>query len=91
VVLKKLPAYANVKVHGLMGMATLTNDRDQIRKEFRRLKNLFEKLKAMNLPYTEIKDLSMGMSADYKVALEEGSTMVRIGSALFGTRSSLHP
>jgi PLP dependent protein len=90
VALKNLPAYRNVKVHGLMGMATLTEDQDQIRREFRHLKNLFEKLKAMNLPYAEIKELSMGMSADYKIALEEGSTLVRIGSSLFGSRPSLH-
>jgi PLP dependent protein len=90
VVLKKLSAFANVKVHGLMGMATLTDNQDRIRKEFRHLKRLFEKLKGMNLPYAEINELSMGMSADYKIALEEGSTLVRIGSALFGTRSALN-
>lgn len=77
----------NVKVSGLMGMATLTENVDQVRKEFRGLKNLFDNLKASSLPGTvEMKELSMGMSSDYKIAIEEGSTMIRVGSAIFGER-----
>ena len=88
VVEKKIVTYTHVKIEGMMGMATFTDNQDQVRREFRHLKNLFEKVKAMNLPVNaEINELSMGMSADYKIALEEGSTMVRIGSALFGGRS----
>ncbi|HZX73524.1 MAG TPA: YggS family pyridoxal phosphate-dependent enzyme [Cyclobacteriaceae bacterium] len=85
---KKLTTFTHVKIEGLMGMATFTENQEQVRREFRHLKDLFEKVKAMNLPTSaEMKELSMGMSADYKIALEEGSTMVRIGSALFGGRT----
>ena len=76
-----------VKIVGLMGMATFTNDKDQVRNEFRNLKTLFSKIRKMNLPSNiEIKELSMGMSQDYEIAIEEGSTLVRIGTAIFGSR-----
>lgn len=74
----------NIKILGLMGMATYTSDEDQIRKEFKRLKRIFDKLNS-SLPGISV--LSMGMSGDYKIALEEGSTMVRIGSSIFGLRN----
>ncbi|MEM0932360.1 MAG: YggS family pyridoxal phosphate-dependent enzyme [Bacteroidota bacterium] len=74
----------NVRVVGLMGMATFTENLEQIRKEFVHLRTQFEKLKA-RLP--EIHILSMGMSGDYPIAIEEGSTMVRIGSSIFGARN----
>ncbi|RIV68506.1 YggS family pyridoxal phosphate-dependent enzyme [Flagellimonas aequoris] len=74
----------NIKVMGLMGMATFTTDEDQIRKEFAHLKSIFENLK-QKLPSISI--LSMGMSGDYNIATEEGSTMVRIGSSIFGSRN----
>lgn len=77
----------NIKVIGLMGMATLTADQDQIRKEFKSLKTLFDKIKLMQLPTVEMKELSMGMSGDYQIAIEEGSTLVRIGTAIFGVRN----
>lgn len=77
----------SIKVIGLMGMATFTDDKDQVRKEFRSLKNLFEKIAKMKLTSNiEMKELSMGMSQDYPIAMEEGSTLVRIGTAIFGTR-----
>ena len=79
----ELKQFQNVKIKGLMGMASLTDDINKIRIEFKSLKTLFEKLKAQN---PELSILSMGMSADYKIALEEGSNMVRIGSLLFGER-----
>src|SRR6187401_14452 len=79
-----LKQFPNVRIKGLMGMASLTEDINKIRIEFRSLKTLFEKLKAQN---PELSLLSMGMSADYKIALEEGSNMVRIGSLLFGERN----
>jgi hypothetical protein len=70
-----------------MGMATFTNDTGQVRKEFKRLKSFFEKLKSTELPSNVVmKELSMGMSGDYQIAIEEGSTMVRVGSAIFGER-----
>lgn len=75
-------AYINVK--GLMGMATFTDDMKQVRREFKVLKTLFDLLK----PFIEdFEILSMGMSGDYTVAIEEGSTMVRIGSSIFGARN----
>jgi len=73
----------HVKVMGLMGMATNTPDQGQIRKEFSELKTLFEEM-AKELPERSI--LSMGMSSDHTIALEEGSTMLRIGSDIFGAR-----
>jgi PLP dependent protein len=80
-------ALTHVQIQGLMGMATFTDDKTQIRKEFRGLKQLFEELKQRNLPaFVQLKELSMGMSGDYQIAQEEGSTMVRIGSAIFGSR-----
>ncbi len=74
----------HVKIMGLMGMATFTDNENQVRKEFARLKSLFENLK-LQLP--EISILSMGMSGDYGIAITEGSTMVRIGSSIFGARN----
>ncbi|MFL5730242.1 MAG: YggS family pyridoxal phosphate-dependent enzyme [Cytophagaceae bacterium] len=77
----------HIIIAGLMGMATNTRDKDLIRKEFRSLKRLFEKIReeyhTSNLALTE---LSMGMSSDYEIAIEEGSTMIRVGSAIFGVR-----
>ena len=70
---------ANIQICGLMGMASFTNDKEKVRSEFKRLKSI---LNNQRLP-----TLSMGMSGDYKMAIEEGSTMVRIGSILFGTRN----
>jgi pyridoxal phosphate enzyme (YggS family) len=74
----------NVKIVGLMGMATFTDNTKQIRKEFKQLKHLFEKTKT-TLP--DLSQLSMGMSGDYQVAIEEGSTMIRVGSSIFGSRN----
>ncbi|WP_394971577.1 YggS family pyridoxal phosphate-dependent enzyme [uncultured Croceitalea sp.] len=74
----------NIKIHGLMGMATFTDNENQIRKEFKSLKNIFDDLKPR---LKDIDTLSMGMSSDYKIAIEEGSTMVRIGSSIFGSRN----
>ncbi len=79
---------SHVNIQGLMGMATFTENKDQVRKEFRSLKTLFEELKSRPLPdFVQLEDISMGMSGDYLIAQEEGSTMVRIGSAIFGGRS----
>lgn len=77
----------NVRVLGVMGMATFTEDENQVRKEFRNLKGAFEQLKARYFDDADyFCEISMGMSGDYKIALEEGSTMVRIGSLIFGPR-----
>ena len=76
--------YANVKVKGLMGMASLTDNVNTIRSEFKHLKVIYDKLSTLN---PQLSILSMGMSSDYKIAIEEGSNMVRIGSLLFGERN----
>ncbi len=81
---KEVEKLEYVTVSGLMGMATFTNDMQQVRREFQGLKKLFDKLKT-SLP--ELKILSMGMSGDYQIAIEEGSNMVRIGSSIFGARN----
>ena len=73
----------NITINGLMGMASFSDDMNIVRVEFKVLKKLFDKLKR-KLPQANI--LSMGMSSDYKIAVEEGSTLVRIGSLLFGSR-----
>lgn len=76
-----------IKVTGLMGMATLTDDTDQIKNEFGKLKQHFDELKSKKFSKNiEMKELSMGMTSDYKHALDMGSTMVRIGTAIFGER-----
>ncbi len=83
----ELPGYKNIEIAGLMGIATYTDDEDQIRKEFRDLRNLFDKVKKeFELPNVKMKELSMGMSGDYRIAIEEGSTMIRVGSKIFGPR-----
>lgn len=74
----------NIKIVGLMGMATFTDNEQQIRKEFKSLKNLFDKLSTLYFP---LSTLSMGMSGDYQIAIEEGSTMIRVGSSIFGERN----
>jgi PLP dependent protein len=77
-----------IRVVGIMGMASFTENMDQVRAEFKILKKLFDKLKSRPLPENVVmKELSMGMSGDYKIAMEEGSTMVRVGSAIFGQRN----
>ena len=76
----------NVSIKGLMGMATNTDDTEKVRKEFRSLKTFFDKLKIYTHQNIALEHLSMGMSNDYKIAIEEGSNMVRIGSLIFGER-----
>ena len=75
--------FKNIRIVGLMGMATFTENKNQIEKEFKHLKTIFDKLKTQN---SELKTLSMGMSGDYQLAISCGSTMVRIGSSIFGSR-----
>jgi pyridoxal phosphate enzyme (YggS family) len=81
----------NIKVTGLMGMATYTENEAQIRSEFRYLKSIFDRVADSDrLPNLELKVLSMGMSDDYRIAMEEGSTMIRVGSKIFGPRIHLN-
>lgn len=76
----------NIRIVGLMGMATFTDNQNQIRKEFNELHSIFEKLKNDTILGSDIEILSMGMSGDYKLAIDCGSNMVRIGSSIFGGR-----
>ncbi len=79
--LNKAKNFKNIKIKGLMGMATFSNNTEQITSEFQSLKTIFDKLKSQNISI-----LSIGMSGDYKIAIENGSTMIRVGSAVFGSR-----
>jgi len=77
----------NINIVGVMGMATFTEDKNQVRSEFKQLKANFEILKGEYfIDKTSFKEVSMGMSGDYQLAIEEGSTMVRVGSSIFGAR-----
>jgi PLP dependent protein len=80
----ELDKLKNIRVVGFMGMATNTDNETQIRNEFRSLKDFFDKISHLN---SHISILSMGMSSDYKIAIEEGSTLIRIGSSIFGERN----
>ena len=75
--------FKNIRIVGLMGMATFTENKNQIEKEFKHLKTIFDKFTIHNSQFTI---LSMGMSGDYQLAISCGSTMVRIGSSIFGSR-----
>ncbi len=87
----KIAQFENVRIKGLMGMASFSTDMNLVRSEFKKLKKIFGQLQTSNLkPQTsclKLETLSMGMSGDYKIAIEEGSNMVRIGSLLFGERN----
>lgn len=76
----------NIKIVGLMGMATFTDNQIQIKKEFEHLKSIFDNYQKLNTENCLLNTLSIGMSGDYKLAIESGSTMVRIGSSIFGGR-----
>ena len=83
----KIASLDSIKIKGLMGMATFTENKEQVKSEFKTLKKLFDQIAKMNLPPNmEMSELSMGMSQDYQIAIEEGSTLVRIGTAIFGSR-----
>lgn len=85
---RRLDAYEHVNLKGFMGMASFTTEEQKVREEFKQLKQLFDECsKHYQSANTEWKEVCMGMSADYKIALEEGSTMIRVGSAIFGNRN----
>lgn len=83
----ELDQLAHVRIVGLMGLATNTDDESQVRREFRGLKQLYDTLAGSQRPMIQFRELSMGMSGDYHLAVEEGSTLVRVGSAIFGARN----
>jgi pyridoxal phosphate enzyme (YggS family) len=78
--------FKNIRIVGLMGMATFTDNLNQIEKEFKQLKTIFDKYKQIDTMNIKLQSLSMGMSGDYQLAISCGSTMVRIGSSIFGNR-----
>ena len=80
----KISQFENLKIKGLMGMASFSDDMNLVRSEFKKLKTIYNLLSTLN---SQLSTLSMGMSGDYKIAIEEGSNMVRIGSLLFGERN----
>jgi hypothetical protein len=82
-------SFNNISVKGLMGMASFTDDKEVVRKEFAQLKFLFDEYSQFTTHHSSFTILSMGMSADYETAIEEGSNMVRIGSLLFGKRKTV--
>lgn len=75
---------SHVAIIGIMGMATFTDDEKQVTQEFKNLKSIFDTIKKEHLPTIEV--VSMGMSGDYKLAIKQGSTMIRVGSSIFGKR-----
>ncbi len=82
----ELDPLTNIRLIGLMGLATNTDDEAQVRQEFRGLKKRYDQLAQIQHRAVQFHELSMGMSGDYQVAIEEGSTLIRIGSAIFGSR-----
>ena len=80
----KISQFENLKIKGLMGIASFSDDMNLVRSEFKKLKTIYNQLSTLN---SQLSTLSMGMSGDYKIAIEEGSNMVRIGSLLFGERN----
>lgn len=81
-------SFKNIRIKGLMGMASFTEDLNQVRVEFRKLKTIFDDLKSGIFIENEyFSDLSMGMSDDFRIAMEEGATIIRIGSLIFGERN----
>jgi pyridoxal phosphate enzyme (YggS family) len=82
--------FQNISVTGFMGMASFTENKEIVKNEFEFLKSLFDRYSKLQTTNFKFRTLSMGMSADYKIAIQEGSNMVRIGSLLFGKRTSKH-
>lgn len=86
-ILEQAGNYPNIQIKGLMGMAEFTEDAERIRLQFRLLKKLRDEHQSLNSKNIELKELSMGMSNDFEIAVEEGATLLRIGSAIFGERN----
>ena len=83
IIYNKASNFKNIKIKGIMGMATYSKNKNKIKEEFKKLNNLFNKFKNK-----ELKILSMGMSNDYEIAIDEGSNMIRLGSSIFGSREN---
>lgn len=85
-VIKEISKFSHVHIKGLMTIAPYTENPEENREYFRALKKLSEDIKALNIPNVEMTELSMGMTGDYEVAIEEGATLVRVGTGIFGDR-----
>jgi uncharacterized pyridoxal phosphate-containing UPF0001 family protein len=85
--LEETAKLSTLRIEGLMTVPPFREDAEKARPYFRELRELAENLSGIKLPHVELKELSMGMTHDYKVAIEEGATIVRVGTALFGPRS----
>lgn len=83
---QEFSALKNIEIRGVMGMASCTDNQEQVRSEFKHLKTIFDTLRTKYFPIDSFKEISMGMSGDYPIAVEEGSTIVRVGSSIFGER-----
>lgn len=83
---RSVAKYDNIKIKGLMTIGLFSADKEKVRKCFKLLKQIQQEVMAADIPHVEMKELSMGMSGDYEVAIEEGATIVRIGTAIFGAR-----
>ena len=84
--MKEISKFKNIHIKGLMTIDLLSSESDEIRKCFQLLKQLQEEIKALQIPNVEMNELSMGMSGDLEIAIEEGATIVRVGTAVFGER-----
>ncbi len=84
--IKEISSLENIKVQGIMTMGPYVEDPEDLRPYFRKTKELFDEIKKMNIPNVEMKYLSMGMSDSYRIAIEEGANMIRIGTKIFGPR-----
>lgn len=90
VTLNTLVTFSNIRIRGLMAMASNTNDAELLKTEFTNLKTLFDTLKTLSVPNMRMDILSCGMSSDYPLAIAHGSTMIRVGSSIFGEREYKH-
>ena len=84
--IRQISGLPNIRVKGLMTMGPFVEDPEELRPYFRLARTLFEEIKALNIPNVSMEDLSMGMSDSFRIAIEEGATMVRIGTRIFGQR-----
>ncbi len=85
--ISSIAEYTSLRIEGLMAIASFVDDPEQVRSEFRLMRELFETYSAADNPVVDMVRLSMGMSNDFEVAIEEGATQVRVGSAIFGERN----
>lgn len=86
--IKKISQLSQLKIKGLMTLAKFSSDEDQVRPCFKTLKQIFDTVASMSIPGVSMEELSMGMSSDFEIAIEEGATLIRVGTAVFGKRDT---